>query len=214
MKIFGAERGLFFSEEERERKGKSASLRIGDFLIRSDNTLTNSGKTLYRPSWGRSLYYVPVLVVRLSKVGKSISLPFVHKYYEQVAVGVSFFDRLYFQEQRREGLDPSLAYNFDTSLPCSPFVDKETLLQRLGGMEHRSNKKECRMMPTFNFYTREQIESSISLLSHYFLLKMGDCITFPLLSEAVPLSLEQADKVSLLLFDTKTEEEWLYVRVR
>lgn len=175
MKIFCSEQSLLSETFQKEYP-------IGHFFLRSDNTLTNSGKTLYTPEWSRDMHYVPVLVVRIGRVGKSIESRFAHKYYQELALGISFTDIQYYQQTSALGLDSSLAYDFDGALMTSLFFPKEEMPKTISHLilngEERTEEKII-----IQSISSDRIHETISTISHYYLIKMGDCITFPLVDK-------------------------------
>lgn len=175
MKIFCSEQSLLSETFQKEYP-------IGHFFLRSDNTLTNSGKTLYTPAWSRDMHYVPVLVVRIGRVGKSIESRFADKYYQELAIGISFTDIQYYQQTSALGLDSSLAYDFDGALITSHFFPKEEMPKTISHLilngEERTEEKII-----IQSISSDRIHETISTISHYYLIKMGDCITFPLVDK-------------------------------
>lgn len=176
MKIFCSEQSLLSETFQKE------NYPIGHFFLRSDNTLTNSGKTLYTPEWSMDMHYVPVLLVRIGRVGKSIESRFAHKYYQEFALGISFADIQYYKQTSALGLDSSLAYDFDGALITSHFFPKEEMPKTISHLILNGEKTTEEKITTHSI-SSDHIHETISIISHYYLIKMGDCITFPLVDK-------------------------------
>lgn len=181
MKIFCAEQVLISGTSD-------AQYPMGDFFLRSDNTFTNSGKTLYTPTWSTVMQYLPVLVVRISRVGKCIDLRYAERYFEQVALGLSLVDIHYYRAAIESKVDPSLAYDFDGALVSSSFFPKETLPCSIKHLILHGTDEGPRADINLSAITQKYIHEHISLISRYYLLKMGDCITFPLCGRFNPIA--------------------------
>ncbi len=183
MKIFCTEYTLLGAPRRTEYP-------IGNFFMRSDNAITNSGKTLYTPTWSSDMHFVPVLVVRLSKAGKSIQECYAHKYYHELALGVSFVDLQYYRATSALGLDPSLAYNFDGSLAISRFFPQEEFPDTIRHvmLNNQDEPIEGEAIIHQSVVSLGHIHQTIAILSCYYLMKMGDCIAFPLVDTFTPAS--------------------------
>ena len=89
------------------------------FLPRQIPALPNNGKPFFIPSiiWGRIEYETEV-VVRISKLGKTIPQRFAHRYYDAVTVGIDFTARE-MQKKLREAGQPWELAKDSTVLPLS-----------------------------------------------------------------------------------------------
>lgn len=157
---------------------------------------------LYRPEFISRLYAGPYLIVRVARVGKYVAPQFAPRYWEQVGVGISFCG---LDEARRaiaNGL-PHVAYSgFDGALVQSVLKDYDTCAS--GALSFiRGTDKYPLTLPSLSI-----INSYLSLISEYFMLKIGDLLIFPLLSDYMPV--EIGDNLYVALGD----EELAFVGVR
>ena len=173
MKIFCAEYPLLSGRDA----GSSGPV-VTRLFMRGDSALSNSGKTLARPWWIERLSAVPVLAVRVGRVGKHFSTGDARKYYREGAVGVSFAGADFFREVSASGGDPSAAYNFDGALHLSPFFPMEECPPVLHLFRYRSGERLHEEIPVS--VRPEEIDALLSEISAYYLLKMGDMVTIPL----------------------------------
>ena len=179
MKIFCTEYPLLSREEPAIKPD------VRRIFLRGDSAINNSGKYLSRPWWCDSLSMVPLLVVRVGKVGRGFEPDRAGKYFSEAALGVGFADLDRFRTALEKGEDPSLSYNFDGCLFVSPFCPKEQLpsvsrFVTLSGEE----RQEGRLSLTVD---EGLIGETLSVLSRYYLMKMGDLVTFPLMSAFEPV---------------------------
>lgn len=183
-------------------KGKHNEVDIRCVYTKPDSALLNSGKMLYCPEPISRLYAGPYLIVRVARVGKFVAPQFSERYWEQVGVGVSFCG---LDEARRAIADglPHVAYSgFDGSLVQSVLKDYDTCAS--GALSFiKGAEKHPLALPSPAF-----INDYLSLISEYFMLKIGDLLTFPLLSDYMPV--EVGDNLYVSLGD----EELAFVGVR
>lgn len=182
-------------------------LSIADVKILPDNVIINSGKQLYQPEWISKLAYSPVLLVRMEKVGRSISPEFMERYIEKGALGISFV-----ATEVVEGIPHRMAYSFDDSLVrgdewrgIEEWSDHDLQVMQVAGSKPMDNV----MLSPLNFPSTSLMEQSIALISKYYMLKIGDLIAFPLWERYEPILPEQG----VFVTDRK-EKELLYCGIK
>ncbi|MDO5035995.1 MAG: hypothetical protein Q4D93_03430 [Porphyromonas sp.] len=186
MKIFTADYRLLA-----ELRGGSLSsfepLSISDCHLRADNALINSGKYLYQPEWVDGYGYTPALLLRLEKVAKSVEAQFVPRYVKQAKVGILL------GADTVSDVPDSFSYQFDDSIVLGQMewedVDEViTALPDISIYEIRGTVKDVvRVQEVISCPTRAEMDRYVSLLSHYFMLKIGDLVVIPLWSAYKPL---------------------------
>ena len=198
MKIFCTD----FDRLSTSIQGKYEEIDIRRVYTKPDSALLNSGKMLYRPESVSRLYAGPYLIVRMARVGKYVAPQFAERYWGQVGVGVSFCG---LDEARRavsEGL-PHVAYSgFDGSLVHSVLKDYHTYASGALSFIKDTEKYPLTLPPP------TLINNYLSLISEYFMLKIGDLLIFPLLPDYIPV--EIGDNLYVALGD----EEVAFVGVR
>lgn len=141
----------------------------------------NSGKMLYCPEHVSQLYALPQLMVRVTRVGKYLESRFAHRYWDEVGVGVSFC-----------GL-AEVRHSIANHVPYMPYLGFDGSLVHGSLSSYDGYERE-----KLSFYinatardltlpTRAYIDGYVSLMSRYFMLKMGDYLTFPLWHAYVPV---------------------------
>lgn len=157
--------------------------------FRSDNALINSGKTIYRAPWMKELRFMPHLVVRVGRVGKGIDTTFAPRYYSEATLGFSLYDHEYMKSQQMEKLNPVLAYSFDGALMIGSMRALHDIDTRHSMVRVIEQGTVSRVISDpLSMPSSDDISGYISMLSNYFLLKMGDLITIPLWKKYVPLA--------------------------
>lgn len=100
------------------------------FFLKPDTALLRNNDPFYIPSFSREVHYECELVVRIERVGRSVSERFAHRYYSSVGLGIDFTARDLQREAIAAGLPWERAKAFDRSATLSPeFIP----LAELGG---------------------------------------------------------------------------------
>ncbi len=172
MKIFCTEYPLLSRNPLGEKPG------IGQIFLRGDSSINNSGKVLSLPWWSKAVGFVPLLAVRVGRVGRAFEAVHADRYYEEMALGIGFADLELFKRALDQSEDPSLSYNFDGSLFLSSFYPKARFPEEIPFVDFSGEDRSegCLSVRV----SEERIAGTLALLSRYYLMKMGDVVTFPL----------------------------------
>ena len=92
---------------------------------RADSALLKDGKPFFIPDFAADCRCQAELVVRLSRLGKSIPERFAYRYYDAVTVGIGFTAGALLERCRREGLPWELATGFDGAAAVGRFAPLE-----------------------------------------------------------------------------------------
>ncbi|MEG1027024.1 MAG: fumarylacetoacetate hydrolase family protein [Flavobacterium sp.] len=127
------------------------------------------------PDFSNDVHHEVEVLVKICKVGKSISPKFAHKYYNQIGLGVDFTARDVQSKLKEKGLPWEIAKGFDGATVIGEFVDKEQFenlqnvsfqLMKNGEVVQNGNTQDMLW----------QIDELISYISQFFTLKIGDII--------------------------------------
>lgn len=148
---------------EYNAKNRVAVVPIGD------NALLRNNDDFYIPEFAAGLSAVPQLVVRISKLGKSVGERFAGRYYEEIGVGIRFYADGFERELQTAGLSTAMASSFDGSAAISGLLPKG-----IGEEEY-----DFRVNGETVFRGRVgdlplSIERLIAVASEYHTLKIGD----------------------------------------
>ena len=200
MKIFGI--GMNYRDHAEEMKVKAPGRNVQEDVIytepvvftKCDSALVTRGKPFFIPDYTEECEYEAELVVRICRMGRSISERFAHRYYDAVTVGVDFTARDLQRRLREKGLPWDLAKGFDGSAVIGEFRDfnggsalqlpgassrneehnvAQVLKQGLGFRLDINGKTVQSGVSTDMIYSVDQI---VSYISRFFTLKTGDLI--------------------------------------
>jgi 2-keto-4-pentenoate hydratase/2-oxohepta-3-ene-1,7-dioic acid hydratase in catechol pathway len=147
------------------------------FFLKPDTALLRNNNPFYVPSFSKEVHYETELVVRICKVGRSISERFAHKYYTEVGLGIDFTARDLQRKLIAAGEPWEKAKGFDFSAALSP---RFLPLSDIGG-----DVGKLRFEMSLNGVMRQQGDTSqmifavdrlISYVSQFITLRMGDLL--------------------------------------
>ncbi len=181
MKIFAV--GMNYPQHNKEIKtallqqsaSDSAEDREPIIFTKADSALLKDHKPFFIPDFMGRVDYETEIVVRISRLGKSIPERFAHRYYDAVTVGIDFTARDLQKKLREESLPWEISKGFDGSAVIGEWIEKDRFLniQNLrfsldinGNTVQRGNTAEM-------IYT---IDRLISYISQYFTIKTGDIL--------------------------------------
>lgn len=146
------------------------------FFLKPETALIPNNHPFIYPDFTKDLHYEVELVLRINKLGKSISEKHAHKYFSEIGIGIDFTARDLQNKQKAKGLPWEIAKAFDHSAPLSQkFLPVETFadvnninfhLELNGVAVQKGNTKDL----LFTF------DKLISHVSGYCTLKIGDLI--------------------------------------
>ena len=101
-------------------------------VLKSDSCMLVNRKPFFTPDDAQDLRMTHCVVLRVSRLGKSIEQRFADRYYDAVAPGLDFvvWDKL--EEARRNGSSWTEALDFDYSLAIGEWIDKGERLKVKG----------------------------------------------------------------------------------
>lgn len=121
MKIFAI--GMNYTEHNKSLHGTLSKPERPVIFTKADSALLNNGKPFFIPDHLGRIEYETEVVVRISKLGKTIPQRFAHRYYDAVTVGIDFTAREMQKKLREAGQPWELAKGFDGSAVIGEWVD-------------------------------------------------------------------------------------------
>lgn len=173
MKIFAV--GMNYREHNKELDGALYKPEAPVIFTKADSSLLKPGKPFFVPDFMGRIAYEAELVVRISRLGKTIAERFAHRYYDAVTLGVDFTARDLQRKLRSEGLPWELCKGFDGSAAIGEWVDKAKFLsvQRIGFRLSVNGETRQIGQTADMLYTIDQL---IAYVSRFFTLKTGDLL--------------------------------------
>jgi acylpyruvate hydrolase len=144
-------------------------------FLKPDSALLKNNKPFFLPGFSENIHYEVEVVIKISKLGKSISARFAPRYYDEVTLGIDITARDIQSRQSALGYPWELSKCFDGAAPIGTFVpissvkdmaDLDFRLEINGKVVQKSSTSDM----IFN------INEIIEYVSVYFTLKTGDLI--------------------------------------
>jgi 2-keto-4-pentenoate hydratase/2-oxohepta-3-ene-1,7-dioic acid hydratase in catechol pathway len=144
-------------------------------FLKPDSALLKNNKPFFLPDFSANIHYEVEVVIKISKLGKSIASGFASRYYDEVTLGIDVTARDIQSRQSAAGYPWELSKCFDGAAPIGTFVpvssvkdmaDLNFKLEINGKVVQKSNTSDM----IFN------INEIIEYVSRYFTLKTGDLI--------------------------------------
>ena len=145
-------------------------------FLKPDTALLRNNDPFYIPEWSNDVHHEIELIVKISRLGKSIDKKFAHRYYGEIGLGIDFTARDVQNQLKEKGLPWEKAKAFDHSaVVCPEFVKIDSLPDRFSiGFRLDINGKKVQegnsALMIFSF------DNIIAHVSKYFTLKIGDLI--------------------------------------
>ncbi len=141
------------------------------FFVKPDTALLRT-QMFYIPPFSNNIHYELELVVKIKKVGKSISKRFAHKYYDEISLGLDLTARNLQEECKEKGMPWEIAKGFDSSAPIGKWYQKKDL-KSLDFYLLKNGEKVQEGNPSQMVFDIDRI---IEYVSKFMTLKKGDLI--------------------------------------
>ena len=141
------------------------------FFVKPDTALLRT-QMFYIPPFSNNIHYELELVVKIKKVGKSISKRFAHKYYDEISLGLDLTARDLQEECKEKGMPWEIAKGFDSSAPIGKWYQKKDL-KSLDFYLLKNGEKVQEGNPSQMVFDVDRI---IEYVSKFMTLKKGDLI--------------------------------------
>ena len=141
------------------------------FFVKPDTALLRT-HMFYIPPFSNNIHYELELVVKIKKVGKSISKRFAHKYYDEISLGLDLTARDLQEECKEKGKPWEIAKGFDSSAPIGNWYQKS----ELNSMDFYLLKNGEKVQEGNPSQMVFDVDSIIEYVSKYMTLKKGDLI--------------------------------------
>lgn len=144
-------------------------------FTKADSSLLKDRKPFFIPDELGTIEYEAEIVVRICRLGKSISERFASRYYDAVTVGIDFTARDLLRKLSQQGLPWDMSKSFDGAAVLGEWVSKDKFLdiQRLRfhlDVNGETKQEGCTSDMIY------KVDEIISYISRFFTLKTGDLI--------------------------------------
>jgi 2-keto-4-pentenoate hydratase/2-oxohepta-3-ene-1,7-dioic acid hydratase in catechol pathway len=173
MKIFAV--GMNYIQHNKELDGALYKPEQPVIFTKADSALLKDKKPFFIPDFCEQVDYETELVVRISRLGKSIPERFAHRYYDAVTVGIDFTARDLQNKLREEGKPWEICKGFDGSAAIGEWVEIEKFrdIQRIHfhlDINGKTVQEGCSSDMLF------KVNEIIAYISRFFTLKTGDIL--------------------------------------
>jgi fumarylpyruvate hydrolase len=165
--------GLNYKKHAQEMGWKLPSEPV--VFMKPDSSLLKNNKPFFLPGFSENIHYEVEVVVKIGKLGKSISSKFAHRYFDELTLGIDITARDLQSRQSAAGYPWEISKCFDGAAPVGTFVPVSSAgdvlnldfrLEINGKIVQQSNTSDM----IFN------INEIIEYVSRFFTLKTGDLI--------------------------------------
>lgn len=145
-------------------------------FLKPETALLKDGKPVYIPDFTKQLEYEVELVVKINRLGKSISEKFASRYYAEVGLGIDFTARDMQNTARHNGAPWDLCKGFDCSAPISNFIPLEELGTDVQNLNFHLDIDGETVQSGYSGDMIFSVDAIIAYVSEFYTLKIGDLI--------------------------------------
>lgn len=173
MKIFAI--GMNYIQHNKELDGALYKPDEPVIFTKTDSALLKGGKPFFIPDFMGQIDYEAEMVVRICRLGKSISRRFAHRYYDAVTVGIDFTAREMQEKARSEGNPWDICKGFDGSAVIGGWIDVAEF-RDIQSVHFRLDINGKTVQEGFTGDMLFKIDEIIEYISRFCTLKTGDLL--------------------------------------
>ena len=167
--------GMNYAAHNKELRN-SLILENPTIFMKSDVSLLKDGKPFYIPDFSSEIQYETEMVVRINRLGKNIAKRFVHRYYDEITVGIDVTARDLQREFRTKGLPWELSKSFDNSAIIGNFVNLKDIGREINDLRFHLEINEKTVQSGQTKDMLFSVDEIIEYVSRFMTLKIGDLI--------------------------------------
>lgn len=145
-------------------------------FMKPDSSLLRNRRPFFLPDFSERIEYETELVVRISRLGKSIEAKFADRYWDAVTLGIDFTARDLQNQYRSKGLPWELCKGFDSSAVVGDWIEKEALEKELQDLNFRLDIDGKTVQQGYTGDMIFSVAAIIEYVSSFCTLKTGDII--------------------------------------
>lgn len=139
-----------------------------------DTAQLKDDRPFFIPDFASPCTFQASLLVRISRLGRSISPRFAHRYYDAATVGVAFTAQRLWEESCREGLPWDTSKGFDSAAVTGRFIPLDGRHPDSLAFELHENGRCVQQGP--HTAPRWSVDELIAHISRFYLLRQGDLL--------------------------------------
>ena len=144
-------------------------------FLKPDSALLKNNKPFFLPDFSENIHYEVEVVVKISKLGKSISSKFAPRYFDEVTLGIDITARDIQSRQSAAGYPWELSKCFDGAAPVGTFIPVTTF-KDMGNLDFRLEINDKVVQKSNTSDMKNKINEIIEYVSRFFTMKTGDLI--------------------------------------
>jgi 2-keto-4-pentenoate hydratase/2-oxohepta-3-ene-1,7-dioic acid hydratase in catechol pathway len=145
-------------------------------FMKPDSSMLRNRRPFFLPDFSERIEYETELVVRISRLGKSIEAKFADRYWDAVTLGIDFTARDLQNQYRSKGLPWELCKSFDSSAVVGDWIEKEALEKELQDLNFRLDINGKTVQQGYTGDMIFSVARIIEYVSSFCTLKTGDLI--------------------------------------
>lgn len=146
------------------------------FFLKPETSLLRNNQPFFYPDFSTDIHYETELVLKIGKVGRSISERFASRYIAGIGLGVDFTARDIQDKCRKNGLPWEISKSFDFSAPVSSVFIPFDEFEREKGIDFHLDINGETVQKGNSADMIFSFSRIISYVSHFITLKIGDMI--------------------------------------
>lgn len=145
------------------------------FFMKHENSIVRNNKPFFYPDFSKEIHHELEIVVKFSKVGKSIERRYANTYFDEIGLGIDFTARDLQDAAKAKGHPWEVAKAFDNSAPISKFIPV-SIFEDINNLSFRLDINGTTVQEASSSLMIFPIDRQISYISRYITLKTGDLL--------------------------------------
>lgn len=142
---------------------------------KADSSILINGKPFFLPDFTSKCTYAAMLVVRINRLGRSISKRFAHRYYNEVTLGIDFTAQDLLEHLIQTQNSWELSKSFDGAAPLGRFITL-TGEKNISNLSFRLDIDGKTVQEANSQSMLHSVDTMIAHISQYYTLKQGDLL--------------------------------------
>tara|TARA_B100001094_G_scaffold221353_1_gene215413 strand:- start:16082 stop:16693 length:612 start_codon:yes stop_codon:yes gene_type:complete len=144
-------------------------------FLKPETSIIHKKQPFFIPNYSNNIQFEVEIIVQISRLGRSISPQFSHKYYNEIGLGIDFTARDIQNDLKKNGLPWEISKGFDGSALIGKWINKNEI-KDLNNINFNLKKNKKIVQEGNSSKMLWNIDELISEISKYFTLKIGDII--------------------------------------
>ena len=144
-------------------------------FLKPDTAILLKNQPFFIPDFSNDVHHEVEILVKITRVGKYIDKKFVHKYYDEIGLGIDFTARDLQEQLKAKGLPWEKAKAFDGAAVIGNWFPKSNF-KNIDDINFSLHKNNVEVQKGNTSHMMWKIDEIIEYVSKYFTLKIGDII--------------------------------------